>query len=269
MKLNCSLPENKNKKECKYTSNLPAPLCWTGGKNRLKNTIVSLIPPHKIYVEPFVGGGSIFWKKPLAEKNIISDKNSELINFYRKLRDVNCNQLKNCKLPKNEEEFEKALSKKKISVCAYLGVNKRSYACQMDKPKFCLSTSMKKNPSKAGIENLQKSCQKYKEKLRKTKILNEDYRKVVKRYDSKDTFHYLDPPYVDTYDYGQEKVNPEDVCKLAKSVKGKIMISYNDHPRVRKACKGLKFRKVNTSYEIQKSTTGKAKKVTELLITNF
>lgn len=244
-------------------------LCWTGGKTRLKNRIVQKIPPHKIYVEAFVGGGSIFWKKALAEKNVINDKNSELIWFYKNLRDTNCANLNHCNLPTNDKQFKNAVGQRKKNVCSFLGVNKRSYACQMDKPHFNLSKSQGKNPKKAGIENLQKSCNKYQEKLRKTKILNEDYRTVVKQYDSKETFHYLDPPYVDTYDYGQAKVNPEDVCKLAKSVKGKIMISYNDHPRVRRACKGLKFQRVKTNYEMQKSITGKGKTVTELIITNY
>ena len=244
-------------------------LCWTGGKTRLKNRLVQNIPEHKVYIEPFIGGGSIFWKKPLVEKNVINDKNSELIWFYRNLRDTNCAKLQHCNLPTNASEFKGAVGNRKKSVCAFLGVNKRSYACQMDKPRFNLSKSQGKNPKKAGIENLNKSCNKYQEKLRKTKILNEDFKSVVQKHDSKDAFIYMDPPYVDTYAYGQEAVSPEEVCKLAKRVKGKVMLSYNDHPRVRKACKGLRMKQIETNYEIQKAITGKGKTVKELIITNY
>ena len=34
---------------------MPAPFGWVGGKRLLVMTIVSLIPPHKTYVEPFAG----------------------------------------------------------------------------------------------------------------------------------------------------------------------------------------------------------------------
>ena len=261
-------------KEEKDLSSSP-PLCWVGGKTRSTNTIVSRIPEHKKYVETFVGGGSVFFKKPLAEKNVINDKNKELIGFYRNLRDGDCKKLQKCDLPNNEKEFEKAKMNKNKDACGFLGVNKRSYSGKMS-----YSTQEKKfhivrgdcnggSCEKSNLHNVKRDCQKYQQKLKKTKILNQDYRTVVKKHDSKDSFIYLDPPFVDTNDYGQKKVEPEDVCRLAKEVKGNVMVSYNDHKRVRKACKGLKIRKVETSYEMQKSMTGQPKKVKELLITNY
>ncbi len=248
---------------------LPPALCWPGGKSQLKKTIVSKIPEHKTYIEPFIGGGSVFFKKPLVEKNVINDKNPELIKFYRNLRDGDCKKLQKCNLPTNENEFEKAKTNKKRSVCAFLGVNKRSYTGEIDNPKFHVPHPANSGLEKKGIHNLKRNCAKYKEKLKKTKILNQDYRTVVKNHADKDSFTYLDPPYVDAIDYGQGKVEPEDVCELAKETKGKVMVSYNDHPRVRKACKGLKFKKVDTNYSMQKSITKDVKKVKELLITNY
>ena len=250
---------------------LPPPLRWVGGKTRLKNKIISKIPEHKTYIEPFVGGGSVFFKKPLAEKNVINDKNKELIGFYRKLRDGNCRKLQKCDLPNNEKEFKKANVNKK-SVCGFLGINKRSYSGYMDNPKFHIVRGKNCNGGsceKSNLHSVKKDCTKYQQKLNKTKILNQDYRTVVKNHANKDSFTYLDPPYVDAVDYGEEKVEVEDVCNLAKSTKGKVMVSYNDHPKVRKACRGLKIKKVDTSYTLQKSITGEHKKVKELLMTNY
>ncbi len=56
---------------------------------------------------------------------------------------------------------------------------------------------------------------------------------------------------------------------IAKRMKGKVMISYDNHPRVKRACKGLKFKKINHTYILNKRTNNKGKPVTELLITNF
>lgn len=44
--------------------------------------IISLIPSHEIYCEPFVGGGAVFFQKEPSKSEIINDINGELINFY-------------------------------------------------------------------------------------------------------------------------------------------------------------------------------------------
>ena len=65
-------------------------LVWTGGKSRLIPEIEKRIPKdinvqYDTYVEPFVGGGSVFFHiiENYSFKNIyLNDKNSDLINLY-------------------------------------------------------------------------------------------------------------------------------------------------------------------------------------------
>ena len=68
------------------------PLTYYGGKQMLSKLIVSLIPPHNIYCEPFFGGGAVFFAKAPSKLEVINDTNGELINFYRivktKFRDL-------------------------------------------------------------------------------------------------------------------------------------------------------------------------------------
>lgn len=49
----------------------------------LSKLIVSLIPPHNIYCEPFFGGGAVFFAKNPSKIEVINDNNGELINFYK------------------------------------------------------------------------------------------------------------------------------------------------------------------------------------------
>ena len=57
------------------------PLTYYGGKQKLARQIVSMIPEHRLYCEPFFGGGAVFFAKPPASVEVINDTNGELINF--------------------------------------------------------------------------------------------------------------------------------------------------------------------------------------------
>ena len=249
----------------KQSDSLPPILGWVGGKTKLADKIISMMPPHKVYVEPFLGGGSVFFKKPLADVNVINDLDKDLMNFYKGVRDGSCEKIRECKLPKTIKEFDKAVEKKSRDICSYLGVNKVSYGGNMRRLAY--------GKSSRDAVNFKSKCYRYKNRLSKqTEMTSKDYKDIVKEYDSKDTLMYLDPPYtglIDTRVYKHNNINPEDVAKLVKSMKGKAIVSYNNHPKVRKAFKGLNFHKGDTRYELQRSNTGTHKNVSELIITNF
>jgi DNA adenine methylase len=58
------------------------PITYYGGKQRIAPQIISMMPYHKIYVEPFFGGGAVFFRKPKAGIEVINDHDDRLINFY-------------------------------------------------------------------------------------------------------------------------------------------------------------------------------------------
>lgn len=66
---------------------LRSPLTWFGGKGLIAHKIIPLLPPHECYVEPFFGGGSIFWRKGHVPVETINDIDDGVIHFYRVLRD--------------------------------------------------------------------------------------------------------------------------------------------------------------------------------------
>ena len=62
---------------------MKTPITYYGGKQYMARLIVSLIPKHKAYIEPFAGGAAIFFAKQPSEIEVLNDTNREVINFYQ------------------------------------------------------------------------------------------------------------------------------------------------------------------------------------------
>nr|WP_320146020.1 DNA adenine methylase [uncultured Anaeromusa sp.] len=62
-------------------------LRWPGSKWRLAEWIVSHMPPHKIYLEPFFGSGAVFFNKPESETETINDIDGNVVNLFKAIRD--------------------------------------------------------------------------------------------------------------------------------------------------------------------------------------
>lgn len=61
---------------------------WVGGKRQLLAEIMPLINKNcSTYVEPFIGGGAVFFELQ-PKKAIINDYNTELVNVYITVRDL-------------------------------------------------------------------------------------------------------------------------------------------------------------------------------------
>lgn len=63
------------------------PFAYFGGKANLADRIVALMPPHRVYIEPFFGSGAVFFAKAPSVYEIVNDADGAIINFFRVLRD--------------------------------------------------------------------------------------------------------------------------------------------------------------------------------------
>jgi DNA adenine methylase len=95
----------------------------------------------------------------------------------------------------------------------------------------------------------------------------------MKRYDRDHTFFYCDPPYWEPEGYGVpfEYDQYEKMAAYMKACKGKVMVSINDHPDIRRAYDGLTIidgEGLGIKYSVA-NAHGKPETSKELVILNY
>jgi DNA adenine methylase len=77
---------------------MKSPVPYFGSKQRVAPWIVSLLPAHEHYVEPFAGGLSVLLAKQPARMETVNDLDGELMTFWCVLRDRPAELLRACML---------------------------------------------------------------------------------------------------------------------------------------------------------------------------
>lgn len=62
-------------------------LNYPGAKCGMAAQIVSLMPPHRSYLEPFFGSGAVLFNKPPSAIETVNDIDGDIVNFFRILRE--------------------------------------------------------------------------------------------------------------------------------------------------------------------------------------
>lgn len=206
----------------------------TGGKSKLVKKIIKIIPSHRVYIEPFIGAGSIFFAKPLAEINIINDIDNIPIEIFNDILltetfdDVNLTLDDITKEKFNEYKTKTEFENPKERLLNNLLLIKMSIMGNTLKYSFtrCNDEIHLRIPK---FSQFKKNFNNYKFKLSKTQILNEDYKNVIINNDCENSFIYLDPPYSQMkkcWDYKNYPTRNE-LFEVLNSIKGKFIMSYD------------------------------------------
>ena len=62
-------------------------LRYPGAKWTLAEWIISFLPPHDTYVEPYFGSGAVFFQKKAARSEYINDLDGDVVNLFRVVRE--------------------------------------------------------------------------------------------------------------------------------------------------------------------------------------
>ena len=298
----------KDKIECKPF------IKWVGGKGQLLSEINKLYPVElgkniKKYAEIFVGGGAVLFdilSKYKLDEVYISDKNLELINTYKSIRDNVDILIKSLKemeeqyIPLDNENRKDYYYKKreeynslKISsevnniekAVLFIFLNKTCFNGLYrvnKKGEFNVPMGAYKKPKICDEENLKNVSL----TLRNVKIVYADYRESEKFIDDK-TFVYIDPPYrplnitSSFTSYTENDFNDKEQIELAEYInvlnkKGAKIVVSNSDPKNNDIDDNF-FDKLYKNYNINRvkatrmlnSNASLRGAINELLITNY
>lgn len=101
-------------------------------------------------------------------------------------------------------------------------------------------------------------------------IENLSWQDCIKRYDRPHTFFYCDPPYWQVEGYGVPFgfEQYEQMAETMRTCKGKMMVSINDHPDIRRVFDGLTMHDLGIKYSVA-NAHGQPTESRELVITNY
>ena len=231
---------------------LRSPIAWFGGKGMLVARLLSLMPPHHTYVEPFCGGASCLFAKSPSPVEVINDLDSDIVNFFRVLRDPHRFERfyhLATLTPYSREEFKRYRANWRASwrgcddcddsdndverAYRWYVVARMSFAGE-----FGRSWGHSVATSRRGMANavsqwlsIVDMLPDIAERVRMVQIEHGDWLDVLRSYDAPDTLFYVDPPFVrSTRRSGKYLYEMDDAAhrKLAETllcIRGKALLS--------------------------------------------
>ncbi len=96
-------------------------------------------------------------------------------------------------------------------------------------------------------------------RLANTFIEHLDWNVCIDRYDRPHTLFYLDPPYLDTVGYGVPfpLEQYEKMADRLRMIKGRAIVSLNDHPEIRRVFDGFDIETVPIQYTVGLETASR------------
>lgn len=248
-------------------------LKWAGGKTQLLPELSAKLPKrYNRYIEPFIGGGALFfWLHP--NQGVIADSNPELINLYRAVADdvdsVIDELAKHVNLPAHFYEVRAqdwTTMTKAQAAARTLFLNRTCYngLYRVNRSGgFNVPYGHYKNPKILDAPALRSASK----LLSRTTIVLGDYKAVLHEHAAEGDVVFLDPPYLPVSEYSdfkrytKEQFYEEDHRELATEVErlhnlgAHVILTNSNHPIVHELFEGYALEVVRTKRFISSDAT--------------
>lgn len=196
--------------------------------------ILPLIPEHRVYVEPYFGGGAILFAKPKSEAEVINDLNAMVVNFYEVVKSKDFSTLKekiegtllsraSYTVALNIYRMPHLFNKIQQAWAFYIGTN-MGFSCQIGSwgyDKYGKRVKAFRNKKLLFDHSISK-------RLEHVQVEHLDALKIIENRDGDDVFFYLDPPYPNSnqgHYSGFSQHDFEQLLTNLSQLKGKFLLS--------------------------------------------
>ncbi|WP_031318409.1 DNA adenine methylase [Blastomonas sp. CACIA14H2] len=249
---------------------------YIGGKRKLAKRLCAMIDQvdHQTYAEPFVGMGGVFFRRahrPPCEA--INDWSREVHNFFRVLQVHYLAFLEMMRFQiTSRAEFERLSLEKPETLtdmqraARFLYLQRTSFGGKVVGQNFGVSLG---RGGHFDVTKLQPLLEAVHERLSAVVIERMRWADFMRRYDRPGTLFYIDPPYYRCEaDYGDGMFDRAEFAQMAEllaGLKGRFILSINDHPEIRATFARFHLEPVQVGYSI--GGGNKQAKFGELIIT--
>lgn len=251
---------------------MKSPLPYIGGKSRVAKSLIEQFPPHRTYVELFGGAAQVLCAKEPSPVEVYNDLENDVTNFFRVCQFHHEELIRYFRFALVSRTWFEILKKTDPATLTdiqrafrTLYLQKNSFGGRVISQTYHYFRAVRPNFNPetitSQIDNMHK-------RLARVQIESLDYRHVIEKYDTKETFFFADPPYYQKpfYRHNFELSDYLEMADRLSSLKGKFLMTLNDHPEMRKVFSAFQISTISFAYTCLKEG---GKKFTELLIRNY
>lgn len=246
-------------------------LSWVGGKNYLKKEIVNRFPQKfEKYIEVFGGAAWVLFYKKKSDYEVYNDLNSDLVNLFKCVKFHFPELKRELTIGLNSRQLFNEM-KESLNFDGLTDIQRAARFFMLIKTSYG-SKSETFGCMKKDINKMVDYLEAVQKRLSDVIIENMSFEKIIDRYDKKDVFFYLDPPYYGSEKYYQLQFSEDEHMKLAemlKQIKGKFLLSYNDCDYVREMYSQFNIETVERFSNLLSRYEKGDRKYGELIIRNY
>ena len=253
---------------------------WSGGKGDEISRFKQYLPDeYDTYIEPFVGGGALFFHIS-PKKAVIADVHAELVDLYKSIKNNKAGDIYKFmeEHPNDEETYYNVRDKMPYDTIVenakrFFYLRKTCYRGMLrynKKGKFNIPFGRYKTCNFEILKN-----DDYRKLLKNTKIYKTDFKEVFKNHNDENNFMFLDPPYDSEFtDYGYcqfGKKEHEELAQCFKETKIKCLMVIGKTPYIEELYKGFIVDEYDKKYrfKLHSGRVGNEINTIHLVIKNF
>ena len=230
---------------------------WIGGKRRLAPLLLERFPAHTCHVEPFCGAAALFFAKDERSKvEVLNDINGDLVRLYRCLQhhlEEFVRQFRWALVSRAMFDWTRSTPPETLTdiqrAARFYYLQKLTFGGKLESQTFGTATT---SPARLNLLRIEEELSAAHLRLAGVTVEHLPWQDCVRRYDRPHTLFFMDPPYWQTAGYGVGFGwdQYEQLAEQLASLKGRAIVTLNDHSDVRRAFAAFQQERVDISYTV-------------------